>query len=135
MPTVTIVPTSLEDLKRKIMKVKNYAEWRNSIGFPLYQTDEEWTYSTQPGRDEGDVCPYCLDHASTPVYNGYDLQAMFPSRKRIVDNGGLQVVWPNVHEEHPDAKGVCHCALTWLHPMETVAERAKRDIEELISNG
>jgi hypothetical protein len=132
MSTVKISPQSPENLLVILQLIKARIEYRKSMGFEVY------SYNTQPDLDK--VCPLCLEFASIPTYNGPGVKSFFPSHKWMTP--GIQpyrlykdstyMVYPNVHEDHPEYEGRCHCMVTWLHPAQTLALRLSDEFREAI---
>ena len=138
MSTVTISTPSVESLIVALRIIKAHVDYRKSVGFELYQRDEEYEYNTQPEHKK--VCPVCQEFSQIPIYYGSDIKAFFPSHKWLTP--GVQpyrlyrnqtyLIYPDVHKDHIESHGDCHCTLVWLHPTQTLATRLTNELNEAI---
>ena len=58
MYTVTVTPTSLLDLRNKLLAIKNVAIRMTLQGYDVFQQDENWGYESE--KDDN-VCQVCTE--------------------------------------------------------------------------
>ena len=129
MPDIVLSPASVEDLIGQVEDIKQIAENRNAGGWPLFMDDETWLYETT-GNNTCEVC-YELEYVfNSGEANGPLIPTMFPQWIRE----STYRIRPQVHDnpDYPELYGPCNCTITLLHPIETLKERLRREIEERI---
>ena len=95
----------------------------------VFQNDEDWEYNSM---HDPKVCPICQEYDLIHMYKGNDMPANFPSKKWILSKGELQIIYPNVHDEHKEMSGPCRCYVTMLHPMETLTTRLADELNRMV---
>ena len=97
-----------------------------SGGWPPFQGDEHYTYSTE---QDDRVCPICRDYGLIREFNGVTVPLEFPD---LVWLYTLHLINPKVHVTHPEMRGECRCLLEWVDPVGTLTERLAAELEAVI---
>lgn len=103
--------------------IKMHIDYRKSLGWPVFQDDEAWNYSSI--RDDH-VCPICQAFDERHAFSGDDIPTIFPDNQWLDVERGL--LYPNTHQTYPDYKGKCRCYMTWIDPIGTLTARLYNEL-------
>ena len=110
--TVVIFGTP-EEIKQKLLRVKDVLNTIEQTGFERFQHDEEWKYHTV----EYDECPKCMPHNGAE-FRGDDLQYKFPNVQPVATTVS------RINNETVHHKSIsCRCVGTWENFNECIINR------------
>ena len=110
-----VVSGTMQEIVGKLNLIMEVVKNREATGYPMFQEDEEWTYTT--AKDER-VCPICgaMDDLT---FQGSAIPEKFPFYEIVSDTEVL----PNVHRMYPSLKGICRCNLEWRDAAVVLEQR------------
>lgn len=126
---MTLRPTSLIDLREKLVAISTRAGVRELEGWDAFQKDEIWAYDSE--KDDR-VCPVCQGFDYEPSMDGERVKTEFTQKEWI---NKPRTAHPHTHRDHTHngyaLAGMCRCQLTWLNYPQILTERLGREFEEV----
>lgn len=120
---------TLFELRQQAGAIAEVTEYRNAIGWTIFQSDERWLYVTHP--ELGTVCPKCSLYGGH-VFNGDQIPVKF--EHKTYDPFTPFMARPRTHQ--PDLSQFfdeeCHCDLIWQDALDCLERRLHREKEEAI---
>jgi len=117
-----------------MLRIKTVIDSRKTEGWPPFQNDEIWEYSSQ---SDGRTCPTCESFALTVEFNGEELPIMFPDLVQrepptyTLVRPAVHVTYPElIWSNDPDAEGGCRCRIRWVDVENTLAARLAEELRE-----
>ena len=104
-----VVRGTVQEVEAKLIALSAVIKHRKMVGWPLFQSDEEWTYIT---RGDARVCNICWEIESKGRIVGSEIPSRFPFYE-VISYG----------EVHPHTHADCRCRMIWEHPAETLERR------------
>ena len=127
--SMVTVSGTIVDIKNKLLAISAIVKHRKYSGWPPFQSDETWWYVTHPEKSFEGPCYVCLGFESQEEFRGDVIPSTFRDREQI---DPLHLIRPRVHMSRPDLRGDCRCDLIWFNAVEVLAERLRREIEEVV---
>ena len=117
-------------IKNKLLVASSIIKFRKSVGFDLFEPDEEWRYFSE---NDDRVCPICFDFDRVDLFSGVGVFELFPKKERLTGEG-LAVVHPHVHWDprYDYLAGDCRCRLFMLRIAETLVNRLHLELQGAI---
>ena len=116
----------LTEIRRRVETLISIVMRRESTGYAVFQSDEEWQFITHP--EQGTVCPQCEGHSGF-IFTGDQIPTEFPYFTYVSSDPYL--ARPRVHQ--PDLSQYfgeeCHCDLIWLNPNLVLRQRLYDEME------
>lgn len=125
-----LVSGSFTTIKNKLLTTSAIIKFRKSVGFNLFEPDEEWRYVSE---DDDRVCPICFGFHSDEFFPGDDIPAQFPIWERRLGEGRA-VIHPHVHWDptYSYLLGDCRCRVYLLNILDTFINRLHLELQEAI---
>ena len=129
LPEILVFGNILE-VRKEIKTLLAITTHRKYNGWPAYQEDEEWSYHAFP---DDRVCPVCKEYHYITTFSGPDISHNFPDNFPLDPSDTMKRQRAaEVHVTNPDLRGDCRCIIRWQDPVNTLAERLHREMEDAL---